>query len=195
MTLLNIAKPDLLENEDYFKEYLKILKESNIIDGITYYKLDNWALNSLYLYEYDCLNLKDEEEKEKRKKLLTTAKGYDVLYPNKDALVILLHMSDNYNCFDYIKDVKKSFRKKYVYGSKANYLRFENENDIDFSKKFDKDTLLKIKADIKTYEKELKENPMFYYMVFFNMVHAPVTKSENDYELNVLKTKKLLKGM
>lgn len=198
MKIINICKPDIIYN-DALKEFYKRLFKIEGIKNIEVYNLSNWALNSLFLYEYDCFNLSKEAEQKKRKEIITTSKGYDILYHNKDAELLLLDIDKQYDTFDKLEKIKKDFRKKYVYQNKASYIKFINENEIDFLKKFNRETLINIRGIIKTYEKELKKCPELFYMIYFNMIHFPSSEEENNYELNLLKknlvTKKMIRRL
>lgn len=186
MKLLSICKPDLLKDSKLVNEYFNRLIRLDNINNIEVYNLENWALNSLFLYEYDCMNLSKEENIKKRKELLVTAKGYDIIYNDKPSYILLLDVNRNNNLFKNMKSLKKDFRKDFVYGREASYIKFLNENFIDFSEKFNKETLLKIKAEVESYKEELKEVPDNYNLIYFNMVHLPVTDEENEYELDFL---------
>ena len=186
MKILNVCKPDLLKKDKIFNDYINRLISIKGINVFDIYNFNDWAINSLYMYEYDCLNINKEEVFKKRKELIVTAKGYDVIYSKDKALLLLLDINNNYNMFDLFKEFKKSFRKEYVYGKEASYIRFLNEKDMDFFNRFDKDTLKRIKAKVISYKKELDNIPDYYYMIFFNMIHFPVSYDENNYELNVL---------
>ena len=187
MKIISICKPDLLVKDHLLNEYFNRLMAFQNISDIEIYNLSNWPLNSLYLYEFDCNGLTEEEEKKKRHELLVTAKGYDELYNDKNAFAILMNMNATSNSFKELKDFKKNFRREFVYGGEASYIRFINEHEIDYLSKFDKDSLLKIKAIIQTYPQELKERPELFYMIYFNMIHFPVTPEENEYEYLFLK--------
>ena len=184
MKIVSICKPDLLKKAWAEKDFFKRLEGVDNINSIDVYNLDDWAQRCLYLYEFDCDNLTPLEELKKRKEILITAKSYDLRFKGDNAYLLVIDTDEDK--FKEFTDLKKDFRKQYVYHKSSCYIRFHRESEIDFSKKFDENTLSNIEAHTLYYKHEIMEKPYGYYLAYLNMIHFPVTKEENDFEYNVL---------
>lgn len=176
MKTLNILKPDCFDNIDTVEYYLSELFKIQEIDNVEFYQLPNWIMLAKQLYELDVVeNCKDVEEKHKRrKKLLTTLKGYDLFYNNREGVISLININSNeMETLSKLDKLKKQLRNLYVLETDRYYLKFENENDLDFDStlpQFDLSTIETSHLKI-SYDSDFDNAD--YDMVFFNKLHSP----------------------
>lgn len=176
MEVFNILKPDMLEDEESINYYLVNLKKKFDISLGNYYIVRDWVNLFIKLYESDLenSNLCLEQLKIKRKQIITTVKGYDLLYKNKNALVFFYEISnDNKDLLQSLCDFKISFRKKYVYNTRKVYIRMLNETKINFDCSMTDIDMKDIKSDLHIVSCNQDFNDSRYSMCYFNKLHFP----------------------
>lgn len=203
MIITNILKPDILVNKESLNYYFTNIINMENVDNIKLYNINNWTKIASLIYEYDVINNKNFLEQ--RKKILTSILGYYHLYAENKGIAVIFDLKNiNINfTLEKLYKLKKEIRKIYVNNTDLYYLKFLNENIINFNKPLYDINLSEIKIDIKKFSHDNPyENPL-YNMIFFNQIHSPnpfnLDENEKNYEIlkcqNIICEKNLVKEL
>ncbi|HIR58665.1 MAG TPA: hypothetical protein IAB38_01305 [Candidatus Onthousia excrementipullorum] len=189
MNVINIIKPDALNNEVSLRYYFKNVINIENIKSIKLYYMDNWTKIASMIYEYDVM-MSSGNCLELRKKLLTSIMGYYHIYPKNNGIVVLFNINDINNdnittSLQKLYQLKKDIRKKYVSNTDLYYLKFLNEDDITFDKPLYDIDLSGLKVDIKKFPANFPYDDPAYKMIFFNQIHGPNPNSLDEIKHSV----------
>ena len=173
MNVINIIKPDALNNEVSLKYYFKNVINIENINSIKLYYMDNWTKIASMIYEYDVM-MSSGNCLELRKKLLTSIAGYYHIYPKNNGIVVFFDINNDNITISLQKlyQLKKDIRKKYVSNTDLYYLKFLNEDDITFDRPLYDIDLSELKVDIKKLPANFDYDDAVYKIIYLNQIHG-----------------------
>ena len=198
MKAFYLLKPDMLDKEYFFKQYLAMIENSPFLKSEGIYNVGNWVELSKRLYDVYENEYRGIPNDEWRKKMLITIMGYYKYYKDEDALVDVIEVDESN--LERMDNLKREYRKLYVYNREKYFISIENEDKINYNKNIIDINLDNIKAD---YFEMLEANNIIsvdgYKLILFNKIHFPdptVKDIERDQEIiekYALSKKKVLK--
>jgi hypothetical protein len=185
MRTFYIQKPDMLRNPIAIKYCHDQLEKRGNIKLLDSYYIDDWVHISKLIYELKQPGLSSDEMKKIRKQLVTTIAGYNRYYPNEPAVISLLDVPDDSHLTD-LHRFKKDLRKQFVNSSDKYYIRYLNEEEIDFGQRLVNINLQTLSAEYKCLKCDQEMEDDRYNMIFFNHLHCPdpdINSVEHDLDL------------
>ncbi len=173
MKAFYILKPDAVERPEVLKAYQTIISSQEYIKNRSQYLINSWVDLSCKMYDPINKNMQKEELINRRKKLLTTIKGYDYLYQDKNAIIDIFDVPEDEEILKKLEAIKYSIREQYVLNTDKNYLKFLNLEDESLLKKLEEIDVRAI--DIEHIKINYKEsiNIEGYNLACLNCIHTP----------------------
>lgn len=188
-----ILKPDGIKRKEVLNSYESLLSKENYIKNRSRYLIDTWVDLSCLLYDPFDKKITEEEKKEIRRKMLTTIKGYDLLYQNNKAIIDIFDIPEDIYLLKRLEQIKYQIRENLVLNTPKNYLKFLNLTDHLLSQELKNINIreltvshIKVNHDDFFFEED-------YHLACLNCIHFPDPDTKSiERDLEIIESSKIL---